>query len=292
MMSELKPPIILLGNVRSGTTMKQELFALHPGIVTWYEPRTVWIYADPGREHDRFDEHDARPDVVRYIRKRFLKYQNKHNDKIVMEKTPSNILRIPYVNRIFPESRYLYMIRDPLAYLSSAELKWQLAPGRQVVFRRLKETPKRHLHYHFKRFVSAMIDKKILKKKYVSVWGVRYPEISKDIKKLDVTEVIAKQWVECSRQAEHDLQFIDEERVFKLRYEDFVEEPVSLFQEVCDHFGVECPEHLKNKVKESVDPGRRNKWQRLDRRIIEQCMPILKEEMGRHGYSLPSRRVL
>jgi len=56
---ELRPPIILIGNHRSGTTLTQELFGLHPDVVTWYEPRTLWRYPDPGRPDDESDERDA-----------------------------------------------------------------------------------------------------------------------------------------------------------------------------------------------------------------------------------------
>ena len=46
MAARLKPPIFLIGNYRSGTTITQNLIGLHPDIVTWYEPRTLWLYAD------------------------------------------------------------------------------------------------------------------------------------------------------------------------------------------------------------------------------------------------------
>ncbi|TIS11405.1 MAG: sulfotransferase, partial [Mesorhizobium sp.] len=36
--AELKPPIFLIGNYRSGTTITQKLIGLHPDVVTWYEP--------------------------------------------------------------------------------------------------------------------------------------------------------------------------------------------------------------------------------------------------------------
>nr|HMQ53618.1 sulfotransferase [Anaerolineae bacterium] len=72
MSNQLKPPIIILGNTRSGTTIVQKVMATHPEIVQWYEPRTLWLYADPGRSHDEFDESDATDSVEQYIRKQFL----------------------------------------------------------------------------------------------------------------------------------------------------------------------------------------------------------------------------
>ena len=112
MSEELKPPILLIGNVRSGTSMMARLFDAHPEVTGWPEPRTVWTYADPARPHDRFDADDATPRVRRWIRRRFLAYQRRHGGLRVMEKTPSNVLRIPYVHAIFPESKLLYLIRE------------------------------------------------------------------------------------------------------------------------------------------------------------------------------------
>ena len=36
--TNLRPPIFLIGNYRSGTTIAQNLIGLHPDVVTWYEP--------------------------------------------------------------------------------------------------------------------------------------------------------------------------------------------------------------------------------------------------------------
>ena len=133
MSNGLKPPIILLGNVRSGTTILQQLVAEHPTVERWYEPRTVWLYADPGRRHDEFDERDATPRVKRYIRDQFLKFQKQHADRTVIEKTPINVLKVPYVRAIFPEAIYLFIVRSPFSFISSVEMKWQteraLSPG-------------------------------------------------------------------------------------------------------------------------------------------------------------------
>ena len=76
--NELKPPIFLIGSVRSGTTMFHHIFNLHDDVKSWFEPRTIWMYADPGRRHDRFTEDDATSRVKKYIRKRFLQFQKRN----------------------------------------------------------------------------------------------------------------------------------------------------------------------------------------------------------------------
>lgn len=283
---ELKPPIFLLGNVRSGTSLMHDLFDLHPEVKSWYEPRTIWIYADPGRLHDRFDEADATERVIRYIRRRFLRYQRRHGGLRIMEKTPSNVLRIPYVHAIFPESRFVYMVREPLAYLNSSELKWRRSISFIQTWRRLKETPKTQLHHYVWRYV---VDKcrAVLAKEYVSVWGVRYPEIYEDLKRFSTELVIARQWVACSNQAEAELAKLDPNLILRLRYEDFVADPVNQFDRVLAHFGLSMTTELAKTVDSVVDKGRQGKWRRLDRKTLGLCLPILAQEMARHGYEVP-----
>ena len=287
MSADLKPPIFLIGNVRSGTTMMQDLFALHPEIVAWFEPRTVWAYADPGRRHDRFDEADATPRVTNYIRRRFARYQRMHGGRRVMEKTPSNVMRIPYVRAIFPEARYLYLVREPLANLSSAELMWRLPIHGGKLWRRLKETPKTQLHHYTGRYFVDHARVRLLRKRHVSVWGVRYAGIYDDLNTMTAEQVIATQWVRASRRARQDLAVLPDDAVISMRYEDFVAEPCKSFAKVLAHCELEMTDTIEQALGDTVDPGRQQKWRRLDEQVVRDCLPILRDEMTVHGYEVP-----
>src|SRR5215211_66735 len=225
MSGELRPPIILFGNFRSGTTMLQKLISTHPDVVPLYEPVGLWLYADPGRSHDEFDENDATEKVKRYIRNEFLKYQQQHGNRIIVEKTPHNILRIPYVRAIFPEAHFLYIVRDPLSFVSSVEIKWQQPATQKRIVKRLKSTPVTQLQHYLKRFLSQQWNNRILRQKYLSVWGPRYKGIQEDRQKEDLMTVIARQWSRCSSKAEKDLALFEDSQVSRLRYEDFVQDP-------------------------------------------------------------------
>ena len=157
MSDALKPPIILFGNFRSGTTLLHILISSHPDVVPLYEPVGLWLYADPGREHDEFEERDATDKVKHYIRSRFLKYQQQHGNRIIVEKTPHNILRIPYVRAIFPEAHFLYLVRNPLSFVSSVELKWQQPATRKRIAKRLITTPVTQLHHYLKIVLTRML---------------------------------------------------------------------------------------------------------------------------------------
>jgi len=288
MSGKLKPPIILFGNFRSGTTLLQKLISTHPDVVPLYEPVGLWLYADPGRSHDEFEESDATDKVKRYIRNEFLKYQQQHENRMIVEKTPHNILRIPYVRAIFPEAHFLYIVRNPLSFVSSVELKWQKPASRKRIVKRLKFTPVAQVHHYLKRFLSQLWNNRIMRRKYLSVWGPRYKGIQEDLKTEDLMVVIARQWSRSSSKAERDLALFEDGQVLRLRYEDFVQHPVSDMERICAHCSLQMTSDMANTVKEMVKTDRNLKWQRFETPVLAQIIPELYDEMERHGYEIPA----
>lgn len=284
----LKPPIILLGNFRSGTTMLQNVIATHTDVVSLYEPVGLWLYADPGRSHDEFDERDATDKVKRYIRKQFLKHQKENGNRIIVEKTPHNILRIPYVRAIFPEAHFLYIVRNPLSFISSVELKWQRPAGTKRIMKRVKSTPVTQLHRYLKRFVSQTWNNKILRRKYLSVWGPRYKGIQEDVKTQDMLTVIARQWARAAAKAEHDLASFGEGQLLRLRYEDFVEHPVADLERICAHCGLQMTPDMARTVSDMVKTDRNLKWQRFEPNDLARIIPEVADQMKRNGYEIPA----
>ena len=288
MSGELKPPIILLGNFRSGTTLLQKLISTHPDVVPLYEPVGLWLYADPRRSHDEFGEEDATDKVKRYVRNEFLQFQRQNGNRIIVEKTPHNILRIPYVRAIFPEAHFLYIVRNPLSFVSSVELKWQQPATRKRIIKRLKFTPITQIHHYLKRFISQQWNKRILRRKYLSIWGPRYKGIQEDLKKEDLMTVMARQWSRSSSKAERDLALFEDGQVLRLRYEDFVQDPISHMERICAHCGLQMTDDLAKTVREMVKTDRTLKWQRFEPHVLAQIIPELYEEMERHGYEIPA----
>jgi hypothetical protein len=287
MLGELKRPIILLGNFRSGTTMLQRILATHPDVVELYEPVGLWLYADPTREHDEFDESDATERVKAYVRGQFLKYQTEQGGRTIIEKTPHNILRIRYVREIFPDAHFLYIVRNPLSFVSSVELKWQKPAGGQRLLKRVRSTPLTQIPYYFKRFLDQQWNNRILGRKYLSIWGPRYKGIQDDVGAEDMLTVIARQWARATSKAERDLAQFEDGRVLRMRYEDLVENPVEHVQRICLHCGLEMTQEMAEYVRRTVRNDRGNKWQRFDARQLARIIPELSREMVRNGYEVP-----
>lgn len=283
----LKPPIFLIGNYRSGTTITQNLIGLHDDIVTWYEPRTLWRYADPARRHDEFDEHDATEKTSRYIRNRFLTYQSQHGERQVMENTPSNVLRVPFVHRIFPEATYMFITRNPLSCISSIEVKWHRSKTWRGLLRTLADTPPTQLHYYAGEFLKHMIMKKVLPNRCRTIYGPRYRGIDQDLDQHGLLRVIARQWALCNRKAREDLANLGNCRVLRFRYEDLIQDPERVVRRIYVHCGLTCDDRIIRAAKDMVDPGRQLKWLRFDPAELKAIMPEIQEEMQIYGYEIP-----
>ncbi|MER9654719.1 sulfotransferase [Mesorhizobium sp. M0152] len=286
--TELKPPIFLIGNYRSGTTIAQKLIGLHPDIVTWYEPKTLWLYADPARRHDEFAETDATEKVARYIRGRFLEYQSRNGGRQIMENTPANVLRVPFVHEIFPEAIFLYITRNPFSYISSMELKWQRAKSFKGLIRLLKITPVTQIHYYAKDVIKQIVTKRVLGKKYTSIYGPRYNGIDRDLKENEKLTVIARQWARGNRKAREDLAKLGNGRVLSFRYEDLIQDPELVLRRIYEHCGLNCTDDIVCRAKEMIDPGRQQKWLRLERQDLTAIIPEVRDEMQFYRYEIPS----
>lgn len=267
--------------------MLQRIIATHPEVVALYEPVGLWLYADPSRPDDELGESDATDRVKGYVRSQFLKFQRENGDRTIVEKTPHNILRIPYVRAIFPEARYLYIVRNPLSFVSSVELKWQRPARGKRIMKRLKSTPVSQLHLYVGRFLSQQWNNRILRRKYLSVWGPRYKGIQHDVRTEDLLTVIARQWARATRKAENDLEAFDEGQLLRLRYEDFVENPVEHLERICAHCELHMTDEMAEYVRATVKTDRQGKWQRFSAEQLSRILPDLTEQMSRNGYEVP-----
>jgi Sulfotransferase family len=285
--ARLRPPIFLIGNYRSGTTITQKLIGIHPDIITWYEPRTLWMYADPGRRHDEFDEQDATDKVVRYVRKRFLRFQRKHGDRRIMENTPSNVMRVPYVDRIFPECTFLYITRNPFSCVNSTDTKWNQPKSWSGLMRTLADTPPSQLHYYAGAFFQHAVVKRIRRDNKSAIYGPRYKGIYQDLNDSSRLKIIARMWARGNRMAREALARLGEGRTLTFRYEDLVRNPGGTVQRIYEHCGLSCNAQIIDAARHMVDPGHQEKWLRLNPEELRTIIPEVEDEMAQYGYEIP-----
>ena len=126
-----------------------------------------------------------------------------------------------------------------------------------------------------------------MRRKYLSIWGPRYKGIQNDVKVEDILTVIARQWARATSKAERDLASLEDGQVLRLRYEDFVENPVEHLQRICLHCGLDMTDEMAEYVRRTVRTDRQDKWQRIDAQQLTKIIPEISQEMIRNGYEVP-----
>lgn len=292
-MAELKPPVLVVGATRSGTSMLVRLLGSAPGTCFWYEPNTVWRIGHAYRRHDAATAQDAKPWVVRRIRRLFLRYQQDHGGARVIEKSPMNVLRVPFVHAVFPESKIIHIYRDGRANLRSQLEQYETfesytiaqAETRQHLWNRLHETPWWEWPAYLPRAVGGVI-RRYVAHKPVQWFGLRYPGWKRDLRNLSLTQVAAKQWVVAVEGALRDLEQLPPDAWMNIRYEELVANPVEFFARITAFCEIPTDRAYLQMIEQRVQKQSVSRWEEeLDPTILKQAMPIMQPLLTRLGYT-------
>jgi len=284
-MATLKPPLILVANVRSGTTFTATCFKQHSGVKIWREQRMVWTTGNETTPHDRFTADMATPRIVKSIRKQFLEFQERHGGRTIMEKTPSNCLRVPFIRQVFPEARIIHLVRDGRDNVSSCLPFWTRPRKKKRMLRRLKEAPIHTWPVYLPKFVTDQILVRSGLKKRVGSWGVTYPGMREDLREMDLIEVISKQWVTAVTTAQADLADMDPSMWIEVKYENLVADPVPHFTRFLDLVDLPMTEQMASYLRDNVRQTAVGAWRkRLTEEQIEKMLPIITPMLVELGY--------
>ncbi len=143
------PSIFISGCNRGGTTIAARLLAAHPEIANvgrgeFSEGQYIWRKKYPDWSRHRWalppwywylrrTEQQASPQVVEFFRREFHEALSGYGR--MLEKTPANAVRIPLIDRIFPDCRFVHVIRDgrhTTASLVARKVWLSLAPHQWV----------------------------------------------------------------------------------------------------------------------------------------------------------------
>ena len=220
--TQLDRPIVVIGSPRSGTTLLGNLLGAHPQLAHVEEPRLTWKFGNDDKS-DMLRPEDARPEVCQHIRQTFERAVREDGRQRLIEKTPSNSLRMGFVDRVLPGCLFVHTIRDGVESVLSIRRFWlEHARGvpKEKLLERLKEINLKRAPYYFKEFVRRAMPKPLAGLVGKPVWGPRIPGIDGLLEQLDLLEVCSLQWRMCVEQACDYGRQLPPERYMECRLED------------------------------------------------------------------------
>lgn len=281
----LDRPIIIIGAARSGTTLLGELLARHPDVAYWVEPKYIWRYRNPTAPTDRRDAKEATPQVKRYIRSTFASFVANREGTRFMEKTPTNCFRIPFVYEVFPDARFVHLVRDGRDVALSAYQKWTSPPKKEALWRRLTtlEIPLRDLPFYTVDFLRDVIGRQLYPER-AYVWGPHVPNLAEIKNQLGVLQACGYQWKESIQAARRGLERIPTDQQFEVRFEHLVQEPKDVLGEILAFAELQVRDAVLKYARDVVRPEAGSRWRAESNHNVAQLTTIIGPILDNLGY--------
>ncbi|MEA3064691.1 MAG: hypothetical protein QOJ27_1137 [Sphingomonadales bacterium] len=279
MTGELDRPVFIVSPPRSGSSLLFRTMMQAPDVFTIGGESHALIESVPslhprerGWESNRLTAADATPGVVEALSVRFVAALRDRDGRRpdgparMIEKTPKNSLRVPFLAAAFPDAWFVYLHRDPRATLSSMMEAW--ASGRFRTYPRLPDWPR-------------------------SDWSLLLTPGWREWRHLPLPEVAARQWSTTSGILVADLEALGPERVRALSFEALVADPQAAIAALCASLGLAWDRALASPLPLSpsvVSAPRSGKWRRNEA-AIERVWPIVAAEAGRAAGFAKAREV-
>jgi hypothetical protein len=275
-------PVFIVAAPRSGSTLLFETLAASNQIATlggeahWLiETIAELCPGAPGVDSNRLVATHATPRVMDRIQSQILERLVDQAGVplrggrvlTLLEKTPKNALRIPFLDRIFPDARFIFLWREPRANISSIMEAWRA--GKWQTYPRLEG--------------------------FTLPWSLLLPPEWEAVRGKPLEEVAAFQWDVTNRIVLDDLAVLPKERWSMLAYDSFVANPAQSIQGVCRFLGMEFDAGLAQRLsgplpqaKHTLTAAEPEKWMRNQsaiERVLSLVEPTLRRILDAAGQS-------
>jgi hypothetical protein len=285
---KVERPIILLGAARSGTKMLRAAIAAHPRISAIpHDINFIWKYGNFALPHDELEPRHLQSGSRRYIQRFFAGFQAPLPGSVVVEKTVSNTLRIPFVRAVFPDCRFIHILRDGRDVSASARRMWQAPLDWQSALEKVRLFPLRGLPSYARQYLQSYLIRTLSAEKRMSSWGPRFAGIDEKARSQPLLETCGEQWRRCVEAAFSGLKDVPGKDVLQLRYEEFVDEPLRGMQQIISFLGLPMTAEVERHARNMVSTKNVDKWKKeVAPGELEGLLDAIGETLEAHGYAL------
>lgn len=251
---KLDRPIFMIGCPRSGTSIVAKMLGIHPNLAHWSEAVQVWdpeYYNNNNSKNHIWDQTDLTEHDKLRIKATFHLYQIIHVKSRFLNKHPRNSLRIKYIQEIFPDCRFIHVIRNPIAIVES-------------LMRKSQELDR--LNYAYGRFCKPPNWRQYIDKP---------PEIMHSFQWKEIVEYIINEAKNLG------------DVYITLRYEDLCESPEREIERLCNFAELDFSRYPNNRLLESKLENMNSKaWKNLKGDEIQKIKNIVYNTAQKLGYEI------
>jgi hypothetical protein len=270
-------PVFIIGCSRSGTTVTYETFATSPMLLSLgYEIPEFWDSLW-GPQHNHWaSEAAAKENAAPEHRDAALRfYYQRLGAGRVLDKTCINVMRLPYLYRLFPEAMFIYIHRDGRDNISSMMDGW------------------RHdQHFGLEQFLGTSPEPVAINNGEFQEWSFFLPPGWRDYNRASLEEVCAWQWITANRLALEAKRVIPARQWIQLRYEDIFDHPVEMFEPAFRKLGIPFDAAVRRQCESlasrptSIVSGlpAQQKWRSRNPEAIKRILNRIEPLMQKLGY--------
>jgi len=278
-----------------------------PGFGTWPAENInfIWRHGNSLRNDDEFSINEANDFVIKYIRSAFNDLSLKYGFKHIVEKTENNSLRINFVNKIFPEAKFIFVVRDGRDAIASMLNRRHQPMDPVFLLKKVRYIPISDIPIIAIRYFKNMFRRYFFNKRVVYQLGPVFKGMEKLLHNHSEAEIVAIQWAKCIEKAYKDIKNIESGRVHIIKYEGLVKNPESEVIDLIKFLKIDLSKEdfkfIFNKIligdigKETSSPEMKTvkgisdksvgRWKmQLDDDTLHSIMPIIENAMRKLGY--------
>lgn len=278
--------IFLIGAARSGTKFLRDLLAeSEVASCIPFDVNYVWRYRNESAPSDMISPDLATREVAEYIRHTLAYMAERASGRTcpaVIEKTVSNVFRVPFILRIFPNAKFVHLVRDGRDVALSAARQWTAPSDVSYLMEKLRYFPVKNWAYGVW-YLKDTLRNRLEKKQEKKTWGPRYPGINEDIGKRSIPEIAARQWSESVFAAHTGFASVPEKQKLSIRYEDLVSDSKYLRQ-LAEFLELPDIETIVEHYDERVRRDKGGAWDQLPDEEQRRLMSILEPALLKFGY--------
>lgn len=271
-------PVFLIGAGRSGTKFLRGVLSASENVASVpYDIGYVWRSGNETLPHDELLPLHLNDRIKRYVRESLPKLAETRGAEpaaFLIEKSVPNSLRPAFLYSIYPEAKFVHIVRDGRAVTESSIRQWQSPPESGYLLKKLKYFPWKN--YRHALWYLLNMAKGVFLKRGQMVWGPRYDGIDEDARTLPIELVCARQWRKCIEVANEQLKEVPASQVFYINYDRMMEDETVL-TELADFIGLDDGNLVLEEFRTTVQRSNKDKWRTS---LSEEQLKTVEAEIG------------